>query len=91
MQTETIDMGAWLSSRCGDVEGNAEDCPICLEQLDGSVWRRKECSHRFHIKCMAEWMHYGEDCPVCRGPVHPIMSVVLMAAAVPLPSPDFVK
>ena len=44
-----------------------EDCPICMEKLDGKVGHL-ECNHYFHEKCLNEWVKksINKDCPICR-------------------------
>ena len=44
-----------------------EDCPICLEKLDGKIGHL-ECNHYFHEKCLNQWVKKStnKDCPICR-------------------------
>ena len=65
------------------------DCAICLTRLDGrnEATYHGDCPHRFHLPCIAKWMEHGRSCPVCRTPVHPVLSDVLVGAATPLPPP----
>jgi len=43
-----------------------EDCPICLEKLNGSVVEAV-CKHKFHAVCVHEWTLRSAACPLCRG------------------------
>lgn len=44
-----------------------EDCPICLEKLDGKIGHL-ECTHYFHEECLNQWIKKSnnKDCPICR-------------------------
>ena len=43
------------------------NCPICLEKFRGKLIIAKlNCEHIFHRKCVVEWGHYNNNCPVCR-------------------------
>ena len=42
-----------------------DDCTICFENLtDDSTFLI--CSHRFHRKCISEWLIEQSTCPICR-------------------------
>lgn len=44
-----------------------EGCAICLENFDGTLRAIVlQCSHRFHGRCIREWMMANRRCPVCR-------------------------
>ena len=47
-----------------DVE---EDCPICMEKLDGKIGHLA-CNHYFHEKCLKNWINTSpySNCPMCR-------------------------
>ena len=38
-------------------------CPICLE--DG-VDYITDCHHKYHDKCIKQWMKKNNTCPICR-------------------------
>lgn len=40
-------------------------CPICLETNDKYICVTS-CNHKFHKKCIEEWMTYKKNCPICR-------------------------
>jgi hypothetical protein len=47
-------------------------CSICLEGMDeeeGNLFTVTECSHTYHIKCIAKWKKQSRKCPCCRGPL----------------------
>ena len=45
-------------------------CQQCFERNDGVA--NLACTHTLHYSCMAEWVKYKAECPVCRRciPVH---------------------
>lgn len=49
-----------------------EDCIICLSREEGETvpWRQLSCMHRFHEKCLLEWLGKARRCPVCRLDLH---------------------
>ncbi|CAN8293598.1 unnamed protein product [Cochlearia groenlandica] len=43
------------------------NCAICLEEWsDGDVAAEMPCKHRFHSKCVEEWLGIQATCPLCR-------------------------
>lgn len=49
----------------GDKE--AGGCPICLEEWsEGDVAAEMPCNHKFHYKCVEEWLGRHATCPLCR-------------------------
>ena len=57
------------AGKLGGLEGN---CIICLSSLLESDGATQEClyelpcSHRFHERCVQQWLHDHSSCPVCR-------------------------
>jgi len=47
---------------------NLSECPICLEEFkQGEYYRKLECKHLFHKKCIDHWFKKDHsDCPMCR-------------------------
>jgi hypothetical protein len=45
-----------------------EECPICLENLDGSGYSTEKCKHNFHKKCLDRHCLNKREClcPMCR-------------------------
>lgn len=41
-----------------------ENCGICLELLTNDVWEHQ--LHRFHGRCIADWVKDFPTCPTCR-------------------------
>ncbi len=43
-----------------------EECPICLEEMDGQqVVKQLPCGHMFHSLCIEAWLlNYGVTCPL---------------------------
>ena len=40
-------------------------CCICFDNIvfDKHI---TTCNHNFHKKCLSEWIHYNNTCPLCR-------------------------
>lgn len=49
-----------------------EMCAICLQSfspMDKIAWKKEgklHCSHIFHEECLVNWLHWHDDCPLCR-------------------------
>lgn len=49
-----------------------EECVICIlplgmeEANETSKFFKTPCGHRFHKKCLTDWMKEKHQCPVCR-------------------------
>mmetsp|Transcript_18912 Transcript_18912/g.26335 ORF Transcript_18912/g.26335 Transcript_18912/m.26335 type:complete len:171 (+) Transcript_18912:106-618(+) len=41
------------------------DCSICLEELKGDS-HTLPCDHKFHSKCVSQWLDKKPTCPLCR-------------------------
>ena len=43
-------------------------CMICLHELDNYDLNLKKlpCGHKFHSKCVKEWLTHKNTCPICR-------------------------
>lgn len=54
---------------CGE-SGEGAGCAICLDHFHSgdTVCESTQCSHRFHVECMTDWLKKHHDCPVCRQP-----------------------
>lgn len=46
-----------------------DECVICLEDSDIDIIRLK-CSHRFHKKCIEQWILQKNECPICSYIIH---------------------
>lgn len=44
-----------------------EECSICKEfYKDGEEICVSLCSHKFHFKCLNDWVQQKSSCPLCR-------------------------
>mmetsp|Transcript_9891 Transcript_9891/g.14874 ORF Transcript_9891/g.14874 Transcript_9891/m.14874 type:complete len:199 (+) Transcript_9891:92-688(+) len=48
-----------------------KQCPICIDEYQigddiCSSPNKKECTHKFHVECMTEWLLKHNNCPLCR-------------------------
>eukprot|EP00930_Biecheleria_cincta_P022748 TRINITY_DN16564_c0_g1_i1.p1 TRINITY_DN16564_c0_g1~~TRINITY_DN16564_c0_g1_i1.p1 ORF type:complete len:2135 (-),score=380.26 TRINITY_DN16564_c0_g1_i1:142-5613(-) len=51
------------------LQSKNEDCPVCLESLQGSddmLWTCKKCSNSLHERCIVRWCSNKKSCPMCR-------------------------
>merc|ERR1719440_1675962 len=47
-----------------------DQCSVCLMDFDqGDSLRTLECTHRFHMACIDQWLAQSGQCPVCKQPV----------------------
>ncbi|CAA7409050.1 unnamed protein product [Spirodela intermedia] len=75
----------------GDVEwlGHAKatdgDCAVCLGELEGGQRLRRLplCGHRFHARCVDQWLRLSATCPICRRPVAASAVVVVIVPPPP--------
>ena len=46
---------------------NEEDlCSICLEELkESKSLSMSQCQHKFHVKCVKQWLNEKATCPLC--------------------------
>lgn len=50
-----------------DKENGGGSCAICLEEWSkGDVAAEMPCKHKFHSKCVEEWLGMHATCPMCR-------------------------
>lgn len=57
------------SQKYKDIEKSKYDsnCGICLETYNGDEdVVILDCSHLYHKKCIDEWIHYNQVCPLCK-------------------------
>lgn len=43
-----------------------EKCSICLSDIDKYIYTELHCSHKFHLKCLNEWVKNSNECPLCK-------------------------
>lgn len=43
-----------------------EECCICLDMDNTGEWSILPCGHKFHMRCVSEWIINHQTCPVCR-------------------------
>ena len=46
-----------------------EECVICLDDVE-TEWRELECHHRYHKKCIEDWITIRAKCPMCMKNIH---------------------
>jgi hypothetical protein len=46
---------------------NDNTCTICYDNMNESdFYEMKDCKHKFHYKCIIEWIFQSQTCPLCR-------------------------
>ena len=62
-----------INSQKSCVEHTSHACAICKDdfELDENI-TILECKHILHTNCIAEWVKYKSECPVCRGKIQTI-------------------
>jgi len=50
-----------------NLSSDMKSCPICLDEFtDGIEVRFLWCLHRFHKKCIDQWLEKHTNCPICK-------------------------
>jgi len=50
-----------------NLSSDMKSCPICLDDFeDGTEVRFLWCLHRFHKKCVDQWLEKHTNCPICK-------------------------
>ncbi|KAF8789180.1 E3 ubiquitin-protein ligase MPSR1 like protein [Argiope bruennichi] len=49
-------------------------CSICLDTTTDLRNRQLFCGHKFHSRCINDWLRFRYSCPVCRLPADEITS-----------------
>jgi len=50
-----------------NLSSDMKSCPICLDDFDDGVEVRfLWCLHRFHKKCIDQWLEKHTNCPICK-------------------------
>jgi hypothetical protein len=54
-------------------------CPICLEESNGNeYWKKLNCEHKFHKKCIEHWINTSNNCPVCRSIINDTIEIRML-------------
>ena len=55
-------------------KGTTEDgeCPVCLVPLKDFLIRELPCHHKYHKRCIGNWLKGHNSCPTCRAEVRPV-------------------
>jgi len=59
----------------------ADECPVCLEPLEGTIVQMACCKNKVHIQC------YVPKCPLCRSPLPLPRAAEPNQIIVPVPVP----
>jgi hypothetical protein len=45
----------------------AHNCAICIDELkSGNMVKALNCAHKFHSKCINDWLKVKLKCPLCK-------------------------
>jgi len=76
-----------VSTEVPENEDEVDNCPICMDCLNKEVSEntahllkpsktvkimQTPCKHKFHPKCLQEWMNIKLECPFCRQSIPPL-------------------
>jgi len=66
--TRSEDVNINVSTQCFETtDKKFESCSICTDNYDNKdVVSVLKCGHVFHTKCIKEWGHYKNVCPICK-------------------------
>ncbi|CAO1436516.1 unnamed protein product [Diamesa serratosioi] len=54
-----------------DDDEEEHKCRICLDIMEpAQKVRVLSCVHKFHLKCIQEWLRHDSVCPLCRKRIH---------------------
>ena len=51
------------------IDNKSGYCSICLEdylETNLDAYEIKKCHHKFHKKCISNWIKIKKSCPLCR-------------------------
>lgn len=53
-----------------NLKGDPETCSICIDEFEqGTNLRVLPCSHRYHPKCIDDWLKIQNNCPNCKAEI----------------------
>lgn len=53
--------------KCTEEESKDEMCVICIVDFEkDAALRMLPCKHKFHTKCIDQWLANNSKCPICR-------------------------
>jgi hypothetical protein len=56
-----------IEGKISDESMTNDMCTICISKFDvGENITELECKHSLHTHCIAEWVKYKSECPICR-------------------------
>ena len=59
------------SESISSMESQDNLCCICLDDIKKSnLLMMSECHHKFHVKCVKEWLQQRPTCPLCNSDQH---------------------
>jgi len=65
---EALSAATKTSTYLGPAAGHTPgQCTVCLCEFEiGDSLRRLQCSHRFHMACVDQWLAQSGQCPICK-------------------------
>lgn len=64
---ESLSIVKYDAEKNKNLSEDMKSCPICLDEFeDGVEVRFLWCLHRFHRKCIDQWLEKHTNCPICK-------------------------
>jgi len=64
---ESLSVMRYEADKNKNLSEDMKSCPICLEEFEtGSEVKFLWCLHRFHKKCIDQWLDKNTNCPICK-------------------------
>jgi len=64
---ESLSVVKYDAAKNKNLSEDMKSCPICLDEFeDGIEIKFLWCLHRFHKKCIDQWLEKNTNCPICK-------------------------
>ena len=60
-------INSYASFKFEAAKGEEANCAICIDVLKGGqMVKALNCTHKFHSKCINDWLKVKLKCPLCK-------------------------